>query len=155
MYSENAMFPISERKVNWHLDRFINPSSIALDDSGVRGFIGVIGEMGKLEGAIAIALWQPWYSDAWALDEYLNFVDPDHRSSNHSRALIGYAKNIIDQLLPTNPNITLVIGVLSTRRTMAKLRHYSQMLQPCGAYFRYPPMDGTMTEPLKKIYRTN
>lgn len=153
LHSENAMFPMSERKVDYHLDRFISPQTITAHDTGVRGFIGVIGGVGTLEGAIMMGIGQFWYSDCWMVEEYLNMVDPAHRKSNHSRALVGYAKNIIDQMLPTHPTLSLLIGIISTKRTAAKVRLYSQMLTPCGAWFKYPAMAETTAEPLRRLYK--
>lgn len=148
LHSENAMFSISERKVNYHLDRFINPSSIAPDDQGVRGFIGCIGPVGALEGVIMISIGYQWYSDDYSLDELLNFVDPAHRESNHAIELIEYAKRIVDQISPDYPNLRLIIGILSLERTAAKIRLYARKLKFCGAFFTYPPFLAASDEPL-------
>ena len=155
LHAENAMFPYSKARVDHFLARFIDPSKISPDDNGVRGFIGVIGKAGKLEGIIMMALWQPWYTDQWVLEEWLNHVDPEHRNSNHAKAMIRYAKNIIDNLRPENPDLKLIIGILSTKRTAAKVRLYSQLLTPAGAYFFYPPNEETTAEPLKRLYKAH
>lgn len=146
------MWSLSKRKVDYQINRFLAPSKITADDIGSRGVIGVIGPVGALEGAIMIAIGQPWYSEEWTLEEMLNFVEPQHRKSNHSRALIGYAKNIIDQVRDANTDLCIVIGVLSTKRTAAKIRLYSQMMQPVGAFFRYPALAHTTSEPLRRLY---
>lgn len=151
LHAENAMFTMSERKVNYHLDRFLNPSAIAKDDMGPRGFIGAIGPVGALEGVIMLVIGQVWYSDDWALDENLTFVDPAHRQSNHAQSLVGYAKNIVDQLRPQYPYLRLIIGILSVDRVAAKIRLYARMLKFCGAFFTYPPLDNTTDEPLKMM----
>lgn len=155
LHAENAMFSISDRKVNYYLDRFLHPKNIHKDDPGPRGFIGVIGPHGALEGAIMIVIGQPWYSDDWSLDEYLNFVDPAHRRSNHAKVLIGYAKNVVDQLLPEYPSMKLIIGILSTIRTAAKIRLYKQSMQPTGAFFIHPPWAAASAEPLRRLYKGN
>src|SRR3984885_11042218 len=118
-WSENGMLPISERKVDHYIDRFLDPSSITASDDGPRGLIGVIGEE-KLEGAIMLGFGSPWYSDEITMDEYLNFVDPNHRASDHAKTLIAYAKYMVDQIRLTHVNLKLIIGVLSTKRTAAK-----------------------------------
>lgn len=150
-WSENGMLPISERKVDYHIDRLLDPSCIAANDSGPRGLIGVIGEK-KLEGAIMLGFGSPWYSDEITMDEYLNFVDPDYRSSDHAKTLISYAKYMVDQIRLTHANLKLIIGVLSTKRTAAKVRLYERQLVPCGAFFSYPAPDNI--EPPRHLYRT-
>lgn len=137
LYDENALFTISDRKVQYYIDRLLKPETISANDTGPRGFIGVIGPVGALEGAIMLTLGSVWYSEDISLDEHLNFVDPAHRSSNHAKALIDYAKTVTDRT-----GIKLVIGILSTHRTAAKVRLYGQQLTPAGAFFVYPSPPG-------------
>ncbi len=151
LHAENAMLPISERKVQYHIDRMLHPEIISLEDTGPRGIIGVIGEPGKLEGAIMLAFGSMWYSEVITLDEFLNFVDPSHRNSNHAKALIGYAKHIVDQVRLTHADVKLVIGILSTKRTAAKVRLYERQLTPCGSFFIYPTPDDL--DPPERRYR--
>lgn len=137
-YEENGMSAISPSKVEYHIDRLINPANIIADDTGPRGIIGVIGPPDDLEGCIMVAFNTKWYSDEITLDEYLNYVDPRFRASNHSKSLIGYAKDMTDKLRVGHPTLHLVIGVLSTTRTAAKVRLYRQQLRECGSFFLYP-----------------
>lgn len=147
LHAENGMFSIDESKVDYYIDRLLHPDSIKQDDTGPRGFIGVIGETGSLEGCIMLTVGSLWYSSDWTLDEHLNFVDPDHRASNHAKALISYAKHCADQI-----GIRLVIGVLSTKRTAAKVRLYERQLTPAGSFFIHPaPPD---ISPPSRLYRT-
>lgn len=147
LYAENATFAISDRKVQFYLDRLLRPEMIAADDPGPRGFIGVIGPIGALEACIMLTLGSVWYSEELSLDEHLNFVDPAHRASNHAKALISYAKYVAEQT-----GIRLVIGVLSTKRTAAKVRLYERQLTPAGCFFIHPPLD--QASPPKGLYRT-
>jgi len=151
-WAENGMLPISERKVDYHIDRLLDPSNIASDDAGPRGLIGVIGDQ-KLEGAIMLGFGSPWYSDEITMDEYLNFVDPDYRASDHAKTLISYAKHMVDQIRLTHSNLKLIIGVLSTKRTAAKVRLYERQLTPCGVFFTHPKPDNI--EPPTHLYRTS
>jgi len=151
LHAENAMFPISETKVQYHISRLLRPNEIAPDDLGVRGVIGVIGPVGALEGAIVLAFGSLWYSDVITIDEYLNFVDPKHRASNHAKTLIEYAKRVVDATRDVHPELKLLIGILSTKRTAAKVRLYQRQLVPCGAYFVYPAPDEV--SPLGHLYR--
>lgn len=141
LWTENAMFSISEQKVDYYITRLLHPETIGPTDTGPRGFIGVIGPVGALEACIMLTVGSVWYSEDWTLDEHLNFVDPAHRQSEHAKALISYAKHCADKI-----GIRLVIGVLSTHRTAAKVRLYGQMLTPSGAFFVHPaPQGGSMT----------
>ena len=145
--AENGMFALSERKVDYYISRLLHPESIAQDDTGPRGFIGVIGPIGALEGCIMLTVGSVWYSEDWTLDEHLNFVDPAHRSSNHARALIEFAKTCADRI-----GIRLVIGILSTKRTAAKVRLYERQLTAAGCFFIHPaPAD---VNPPTRLHRT-
>lgn len=147
LWAENAMFPISDRKVDFYLDRLLHPENIAPDDLGPRGFIGVIGPVGALEGCIMLTVGSVWYSEEFSLDEHFNFVDPAHRASDHAKALISFAKHCSDKV-----GIKLVIGILSTKRTAAKVRLYERLLVPCGSFFIHPaPPDA---QAVSRRYRT-
>lgn len=147
LYEENATFKISDRKVQFYLDRLLHPDLIPRDDTGPRGFIGVIGPVNALEACIMLTLGSVWYSEEISLDEHLNFVDPTHRASSHAKALISYAKFVAEQT-----GIRLVIGVLSTKRTAAKVRLYERQLTPAGCFFLHPPPDNA--DGPRKSYRT-
>lgn len=141
------MFAISDRKVDFYLDRLLHPETIKPDDVGPRGFIGVIGPVGAVEAAIMLTVGSTWYSEDLNLDEHFNFVDPAHRASSHAKALISYAKHCADEI-----GIRLVIGILSTKRTAAKVRLYERQLTPAGAFFVHPaPAD---ISPPMRLYRT-
>lgn len=147
LHSENGLFPICDKKVDYYIDRCLHPEEISRGDLGPRGFIGVIGPVGALEGVIMMTVGTHWYSEEWSLDEHLNFVDPAHRSSNHAKALINFAKHSADKI-----GIRLVIGVLSTKRTAAKVRLYERLMTPAGAFFLHPPPADI--QPPRRLYRT-
>lgn len=150
-HSENGLLPMSEKKVDYHIDRLIDPANIASDDSGPRGLIGVIGNK-RLEGVIMLSLGSTWYSDEINVDEYLNFVDPECRSSNHAKTLIAYAKHMVDEIRKVHTGVKLMIGVLSTNRTAAKVRLYERQLVPAGSFFVYPAPQNVA--PPRQLYRT-
>lgn len=151
-HSENALFPLSESKVQVLLDRVLRPEKIKQDDAGPRGIIGVIGDVGALEGAIMLVLGSPWYTEAIMPNDCMNFVDPAHRQSDHAKALIAYAKHIVDSTRAGGfPDFRMIVGIVSTKRTAAKIRLYSRQLEPVGAYFMYPPVDGTV--PLQNLHK--
>lgn len=156
LHKENGLSPMSERKVDYHIERLLNPENIKADDNGPRGLIGVIGTPEHLEGVIMLAFGSQWYSDEITLDEYLNFVDPAHRASNHAKTLIKYAKYMVDQLRPMHPTMRLIIGVLSTIQTTAKVRFYETILgTPCGNFWAYPPPPevAQLKRPMHRQYR--
>lgn len=97
------------------------------------GIIGVVGPPGKIEGAIGLLITRFWYTRENHLEEYFNFTHPDHRKSNHARTLIGFAKKCADEI-----KIPLVIGVLTNKRVVEKVRLYRRSLgNPAGAFFVY------------------
>lgn len=149
LHDENGLFPICEAKVQAALDRLLRPDQIGPDDTGTRGFIGVIGPVGALEACIALVVGSHWYSEEWVLEERLNFVDPAHRSSEHAKTLISYAKHCADQV-----GCRLVIGVLSTQRTAAKVRLYERQLVPAGAFFVHPA-PAHIAPPTRRPHRLN
>jgi GNAT superfamily N-acetyltransferase len=137
LWEENGLFAICETKVDYYIKRLLSPDTITPDDTGPRGFIGVIGPVGALEGCIMMTIGSYWYTEDWTLDELLNFVDPAHRSSDHAKALIRFAKDCADKI-----SVRLVIGIMSTKRTAAKMRLYDRQLTQCGGFYMYPPPDG-------------
>lgn len=152
--AENALFPMSEAKVGWMLERVLHPEQIAPDDAGPRGVAGVIGRIGALEGAILLVIGSPWYSDAVTMDDCMNFVDPAHRKSDHSKALISYSRHLTDQVRAGHPDFRVMVGVVSTERTAAKVRLYTRHLgEPVGAFFMYPR--AAEMKPLANMHRTN
>jgi hypothetical protein len=152
---ENALFPLSERKVEFYLQRLLHPGEIAADDTGPRGLLGVIGPVGALEGAIMLVLGSPWYTDEITLDDCMNFVDPAHRKSSHAKSLIAYSKHLVDQVRLGHPDFKMILGVMSTERTAPKIRLYSQQMGLVGAFFMYPSDSASGVKLLKNMHRTN
>lgn len=153
-HAENALFPLSERKVGFYVDRALHPEKIDADDSGPRGIVGTIGQTGALEGMVMLILGSPWYTESIAMDDCVNFVDPAHRQSAHAKALIAYSKHIVDQVRVGHPDFRMMMGIVSNNRTAAKIRLFSRELdEPVGAFFMYPPARGLKT--IKNMHRTN
>lgn len=121
LYSENAIFKIDDDKVRNFLRQGFNNEG---------ALIGVIGEPDHIEGAIYLYIGEFWYSHEKHLEEFFNYVRPEHRKSKHAQKLIEFAKELSNATLP------LVIGVLSNERTEAKVRLYERQLgKSCGAFF--------------------
>jgi len=97
------------------------------------GIIGVVGQAGKIEGAIGLLITRFWYTRENHLEEYFNFIHPDYRKSSHARTLIAFAKKCADEI-----KIPLVIGVMTNKRVVEKVRLYRRSLgNPAGAFFVY------------------
>lgn len=152
-HAENAIFPLSDRKVEFYVDRALHPERIAADDAGPRGIVGTIGSTGALEGMVMLVLGSPWYTEAIGMDDCVNFVDPLHRKSNHAAALIAYSKYLVDQVRLGHPDFRMLMGIVSSERTAAKVRLYSRQLELVGAFFTYPALAGAKA--LKNMHRTN
>lgn len=124
LYSENGLFSFDDDLVRGMLRR-------AFQKQG--GIIGVIGDHGKLEGAIYMLISHFWYSHDPHLEELWSYVLPAHRKTSNAKHLISFAKTCSDRL-----NIPLVIGIVSNERTEAKVKLYQRQLdKPSGAFFLY------------------
>ena len=131
-HEDNGLFPLAPQKVNYFLMRCIHPEIIAPDDTGPRGVIGVIGTPGHLEALSFMLIGGYWYTDIKTLEELLVFVDPNHRRSNHAKALISWMKYQSDIT-----GLPLLTGIISNKRTEAKVRLYQRLLPTAGAFFLY------------------
>lgn len=138
MHRENGLLPLSEQRVGYYLDRVLYPGKISPDDTGPRGIIGVIGPSSRLEGVIMLVLGHVWYSDSIMLQDCVNFVREDCRQSSHSKELIAYSKRMTDEIRKSDPDFRMMVGVVSTVRTQAKIRLYRRQMVECGSFFLYP-----------------
>jgi|SRR5882762_211628 len=133
-HKENGLFSLSPEKVDYFLTRVLNPHLIPHGDIGPRGAIGVIGPVGHLEGIVFVTIGSYWYSNDKHIEEFIVYVDPECRVSNHAKALIQWMK---DQVEATG--LPLVTGILSTERTEAKCRLYRRFLPRAGEFFYLAP----------------
>jgi GNAT superfamily N-acetyltransferase len=131
-HKENGKFAVAPEKVDWFLARALHPEQIPDWDTGPRPTVGVIGDVGDLEALVFVAIGTYWYSHDRHLEEFIVYVDPECRQSGHARALISWMK-----LQSDRSGLPLITGIMSNHRTEAKVRLYSRMLQPIGAFFTY------------------
>lgn len=123
-FKEHGMFRMDEAKVNNMLDR-------AFNDGGA--VIGVLGDSGKLQGAIYLLISQFWYTGEWCLEELFSYVLPPYRRSTNAKDLIAFGKRAAEEL-----EVPLVIGVVANERMEAKMALYKRQLgTPTGGYFAY------------------
>ncbi len=131
-HRENGQFNLAPEKVDFFLSRALHPDMIAPWDAGPRGVIGVIGDVGRLEGLVMVFISTFWYSHDRHLEEHLVYVDPECRRSFHARALIRWMKEQSDIT-----GLPLMTGVISNERTKAKTDLYGRMLPKVGEFFLY------------------
>jgi GNAT superfamily N-acetyltransferase len=139
-YDENALFRLSEKKAQWFVRRALSPHTIPPGDTGTRGVIGVIGSMGALEGLAFLTIGSYWYTEEHNIEEFIVFVDPDHRKSNHAKALISWMSQQPDEV-----GLPLITGILSNTRTEAKCRLYSRLMPKAGEFFLVKPKNDTLS----------
>ena len=120
---ENAIGPMKESMVRAHIERSIRRDG---------GFIGVIGDEGRIEGAMCLKFGHMWYSDdLWWVEDLFHFVLPEYRTSNNASELLDWALWWKEQL-----KIPLMLGIVSNERTEAKIALYRRKLGPMsGALF--------------------
>jgi GNAT superfamily N-acetyltransferase len=125
MHEENGVASLSVPKMLLALDR-----GLVRD----KAIIGVIEEDGVIKASIGLFIWSWWYSDDMHLEDCWNFVHPEYRKSTHAKSLLTFARKASDDL-----GIQLLIGILSSDRTAAKIRLYEKIFGPSmGAGFCYP-----------------
>ena len=143
-YAENAVFPLTEKKARWCVERAIFPERISPTDTGMRGVVGVIGPHGRPEGLAFIAIGSFWYSEVLHLEEYMVFVHPDYRKTNHVKALLDWM-----ELQVHETGLPLMTGVFSeSPRNAAKCRLYQRKFPKLGEFFYLKPKSGTMVNGL-------
>lgn len=110
------------------------------------GIVGIVGEPGEqIEGAVLLRIGSLWYSSAECVEEKAVFVHPDFRAAKGSRAraLIEFSKKTADEL-----GLPLLMGILSTERTRAKIALYQRQFgEPAGVYFLYGATTGQAEPP--------
>lgn len=131
-YRENGQFTLAPEKVDWFLQRALHPELIPVWDTGARGTVGVIGDVGRLEALVLIFLSSHWYTFDRHLEEYIVYVDPDCRTSHHARSLVKWMK-----LQSDITKLPIMSGIISNVRTEAKCALYGRMMPKVGEFFLY------------------
>ena len=133
-HRENGLFTLAPDKVQYFMQRALCPEMIEPEDTGPRGIIGVIGPTGGLEALVFVTLGTYWYSHEKHLQEFLVYVDPECRQSEHAKALVDWMKDQVEET-----KLPLLTGVISTKRTEAKCRLYRRLLPKVGEFFYFGP----------------
>ncbi len=133
-HNENGLFTLAPKKVEWFMTRALMPEVIPLGDTGPRGCIGVIGPVGHLEALVFVTIGDYWYSEDKHIEEFLVYVDPEYRRSDHADALLDWMKEQVEVT-----GIPLMTGIISNHRTEAKCRLYRRNLPKMGEFFFLAP----------------
>jgi hypothetical protein len=135
LFKENAI-------MDWSDERIARWVEMAIQ--GDRAVIGVIGEVGRLEGMIHLFVSNFWYTDESHLEELYNFVHPDYRKSNNAKALLEFAKNAAKGVETSKGvGVPLMVGIISNHRTEQKIKLYQRRLgKPSGAYWLFNAKTG-------------
>jgi hypothetical protein len=123
LHGENGLFSLSLKKRDALLDRYFAKEG---------SIIGVIGDEGAPVATMYLSITQPEYTDEYCLTEVWSFVHPNHRQTTHAKHLVEWAK-----FMATEVKLPLLVGILSTHRTEAKVRLYDRSLDRVGAYFLF------------------
>ena len=150
LHAEIGMFPLDIERVRATLSHAFDRNGAIL---GVIDAPGEPNEPPSLAGMILVFISNYWYSGSFHLEEYFNFVHPDHRCSDYAERLITFAREAADAL-----GCPLLIGVMTTERMEAKVRLYRRILgTPAGAFFLYnaprdtpPSNEDFWARPLRK-----
>lgn len=107
------------------------------------GMVGVIDgdEPGRLQGSILLRVGPPWFGTQPFLEERSIFVHPEFRGG-HGGPKGGRAKVLVDfaKFVARRMQMKLLVGILSTERTAAKVRLYERMFgKPSGAFWLFDP----------------
>lgn len=138
MWEENGVASLSVPKMLQALDR-----GLARD----RSIIGVIEKDGIIMGSIGLFVSSMWYSDDYHVEDLWNFVHPAHRHSSYARDLLNFAKKTCESL-----DTQLLIAVLSSTRTQAKVRMYEKIYGPSlGAIFCWPAVSAQRPPALEVV----
>lgn len=133
LHAENGLFDMDPVAI-----RYAFRKAIIGRPEQRHGIIGVIGRGDDMEGAIFLEPACLWYTTQPCMQELFSYVYPKYRSSTNSTDLIAFATHVSDHF-----KIPLMIGILSNKRTEAKVRHYRRALgEPAGAFFLHGASTG-------------
>lgn len=122
LHEENGVFDVHWPTVEETIIRGINND---------HAMLGVIGKTGSIEAMGYLKFSSMWYSQTVILEELFMYVKPEHRRSPNAKTLLQWAKATRKKL-----GVRLIIGVISTTKTQAKLKLYERALgAPVGGFF--------------------
>ena len=121
LHNENGVFTLNAEKAARMCAGLFEPGLAV---------VGVLRGTVEIEGAIALKRVQLDYTDDWHLVDVFNHVRIPYRKSDHAKRLIKFAKACGEDL-----GLPILVGIVSTQRTEAKMRLYRRMLTQVGGFF--------------------
>jgi hypothetical protein len=110
-----------------------------------QGVIGLIdGPDGEPVACTLLVRFQWWWSQAWAYQEVVTYVHPDHRRARHVHDLLQFQRWWVDAMTRGfGYRVYLMCGVLGVHRVAAKIALYRRKFRQAGSVFVYPsPFSG-------------
>ena len=122
MHQENGLAPLDEAKVRSTLMRGL---------TGDGAIVGIIRSDGIIAASVGLFISRWWYSETSHVEDLWSFVSEGHRKSEYAKNLLVWSKHAAESL-----GQPLLMGVLSSERTQAKIKLYQRQLgAPVGALF--------------------
>jgi hypothetical protein len=122
MHAENGLAPLDEQKVRNTLMRGL---------TGDGAIVGIIRSDGIIAASVGLFISRWWYSEASHVEDLWSFVSENYRKSEYAKNLLVWSKHAAKVL-----GQPLLMGVLSSERTQAKIKLYQRQLgAPVGALF--------------------
>lgn len=135
---------LAHREGGYHLIATFDPPKIKqIIRSGTRRengvLLGIIEENGAVIATCALSPEQFAWSRQWHLQDYWQYVHPDHRQSHHVDALLDFECWCADEMSRGfGYPVYVLAGVLTVYRARGKERVFGRHMNHVGALFLYP-----------------
>jgi hypothetical protein len=133
---DSAIFPISEDKIRRVIERGCQ------QDKKYPCIIGIIEGLERIEASVCLDSAQPWYSDAWLLQDKWIHVHYLHRRSRHIFRLMAFVHRVHEQT-----GAVVCFGIETTKDLARKYRFYRRHAPCFGAAFALGIKGGDGQEP--------
>ena len=125
MYDEIGVLPLDEPKA-------LETIRAVIED---RQCLVCTSDTGQIVASLGLVYGQPcWYSSHYGLVDRWFFVHPEHRGAPHAENMILTAKK-----MARIADVTLWVGVSSTKKTVKKMLFLEKYMRPFGGFFFYAP----------------
>ena len=127
LHKDNGLFSFNEEMVLAMIRRAFKDEN----GQGGGGLASVIDGDGEIAGGLFTLFSHVWYTTDTHIEELFNFVRPKYRKTNYAKQLLVCSKAVQKTI-----GVPLIIGVLTNKRTEAKVTFYRRHLgKPAGAFF--------------------
>ena len=116
MHQETALASLDEAKSRWWIRKGLNRD---------KAIVGAIGTPDRVEASIGLFVGNFWYapSDDVHLEDHWNYCGQEYRKSRHAHAMLDWARQV-----QTAMGMPVILGVLSTKRTQAKVELFKRAI---------------------------